>query len=261
MRRGATIRVPWAVFHVGERIVSTDMGGVAVPINPAALAGVRLLRHGEEQATGREAVGPQWRLMGQNEAVLPVRYEIAGRDLAQLLLVLGRKLGGATVMEEAVAFDVAGWHVVPLALLRLPPCCAACAGPQDDTLTLRMAGRNALAVPVCEPCKRSIARGRLRGGVLGLLAGATLGAALGVFAGGLLSDGERLAISSGAIVGLGLGTLAGSLLGLRWGRRLPVRVRRWSPSRGVAAVWFDNPVVAAAALDRLRGPVTPPDRA
>ena len=70
---------------------------------------------------------------------------------------------------------------------------------------------------------------------------------------GALGEGHRFALGLGAFAGLFVGTLAGSLLGSVLTRRLPVRLRRYSPSRGLVSVRFENPEVAAAVIASLRG--------
>jgi hypothetical protein len=51
-----------------------------------------------------------------------------------------------------------------------------------------------------------------------------------------------------------LGNVIGMIVGLALGRRLPVRVRRYSPSRGVVQVKFDNPNIAARVREAARPP-------
>jgi hypothetical protein len=56
----------------------------------------------------------------------------------------------------------------------------------------------------------------------------------------------------GAFGGLFAGTMIGSLLGVTLTRRLPVRFRHYSPSRGTVSVRFSNPEIAARVIEELR---------
>jgi phosphate/sulfate permease len=90
-----------------------------------------------------------------------------------------------------------------------------------------------LALPLCERCHRAIgARQRL---------GSLIGALVGLAAGFLW--GLPVAISL---------LIVGAILGFLWSRRLPVRLRRYSPSRGVVSVSFAHPLIALQTLEPLR---------
>ncbi len=87
---------------------------------------------------------------------------------------------------------------------------------------------------------------------MGLTLGAFLGLGVGAALGGLLGDARETSIAVGAFAGVFIGTLGGSLLGVSLSWRLPVRFRRFSPTRGVVSVRFSNPDIAASVLADLR---------
>jgi hypothetical protein len=109
-----------------------------------------------------------------------------------------------------------------------------------------------LPVPVCEPCKEAIEQKTQRGSGLGLAIGAVVGTAIGLGLGGWLGEGQDLRLWLGAFAGLFAGSFAGSMIGLALSQKLPVRLRRYSPSRGVVSVRFENPEVAQRVIANLR---------
>jgi hypothetical protein len=154
-----------------------------------------------------------------------------------------------------------------LTRLKLPPCCASCGGPRDDTLRVRVTARGdwligvlvggirgaEVAVPVCEPCKERIVNQQRAGGWLGLAIGAIVGTGIGLLVGGWQGEGRDLPLYLGAFIGLFLGSFIGSTIGLALSDRgAPVRLRRYSPSRGLVSVRFANPDIAARVLASLR---------
>jgi hypothetical protein len=279
IHQGTSVWVPWALFHVEGRpfVPESDSprAGLTLPVNPRAIPYVEQRRDGMVIAHGRQVAGPQWAFTGQDEVLLPARYEITEQDVGELLLLLGGRLGQdlppsapATADEpdpRPAELDPTGWFTIPLARLKLPPCCASCGGPRDDTLHVQVMARGDwlfgpllggraidLPVPVCETCRERIARRQRTGGAVGFAVGALLGAGAGILLGGLLGDGRRFALGLGAFTGFFVGTLAGSILGTALARRPPVRVRRYSPSRGLVSVRFENPEIAAGVIASLR---------
>ncbi|MFO0845343.1 MAG: hypothetical protein U0797_23660 [Gemmataceae bacterium] len=90
-----------------------------------------------------------------------------------------------------------------------------------------------------------------RGGFLGL----SLGAVAGVLAGSASPPPwrrPRRPLWLGTLFGFFFGAMFGSSLGLTLTRRLPVRLRHYSPSRGLVSVRFENPEVARHVLESLR---------
>ena len=271
-----TVWAPWALFHGGGRPFVPDSdsprAGLMLPIDPATVPQVVLLRGGMEIARGREIRVRHWSFSAHDEVVLPGRYEISAIDLGELLLLLGGRLGENTPLD-AVPHDVdepspsftqdpAGWIRLPLTRLRLPSCCARCTGPRDVVIPLPvtawgdwllgwlLGGIRTVEVPMplCEPCRDFLAHRQRRGGFLGSALGAFLGTAVGTIGTGWWQEGRDVALWLGGSFGLAVGVIAGSLLGIALTRRLPVRIRRYSPSRGLVSVRFENPEVAARVL-------------
>lgn len=277
-----TVWAPWALFHVEGRPFVPDSdsprAGLTVPINPAAASYVELRRGGMVIARGRQIRVPQWRFTGPDEVVLPARYEVSASDVGELLLLLGHRLGGELpghvpppeadipAPEAPLPDDPTAWFTVPLTRLKLPPCCARCGGPRDDTLRLRVTARGdwllgfflggargvELPVPVCDPCKERLVGQQRNGGYVGLAIGAILGTGAGLVLGGRLGEGQDVALYLGAFVGLFLGSFVGSMLGLTLSSRMPVRARRYSPSRGLVNIRFENPEIGARVHASLR---------
>jgi hypothetical protein len=277
--RDGTVWAPWALFHVeGQPFVpesDSPRTGLTVPINSRAIPWVEYRRGDVVTARGMQVRGPQWFFTGRGEVALPARYEIAEQDVGELLLWLGEQLGKDLPrdppqgeMEEPVEPaepDLEGWLTVPLTRLRLPPCCSGCGGPRDDTLRVPIRARGdwllgpvfgmravEVAVPLCAPCRARIANRQRTGGMVGLVLGAFLGAPGGAAVGGWLGEFRDLPLLLGGFLGLFAGALAGSLLGVTLSRRLPVRFRRYSPSRGLVSVRFENPEIAARVVAGLR---------
>ena len=236
---------------------------------------VVLLRGGQEVARGAAVRVRQWAFSPHDEVVLPGRYEIGALDLGELLLVLGGRLGNDRPPEAAphdaepppapFAQDPAGWITLPLTRLRLPSCCARCAGPRDFVVPLPVAARGdwllgwllggvrslEVPMPLCEPCRDFLALRQRRGGFIGSAVGAFLGLAVGYAGAGWYDEGRDASLWLGGSLGLAAGVIAGSILGVVLTRRLPVRVRRYSPSRGLVSVRFENPEVAARVLAEI----------
>jgi hypothetical protein len=280
--RDTSVWAPWALFHVEGRQFVPDSdsprAGLTVPIDPKMVPHVQLRRGGMVVAWGLQVQGPQWFFTGRDEVALPARYEVTAQDVGELLLVLGHRLGAdpprtvpppeaeAAPLEEKAPPDPAGWITLPLTRLHLPNCCSRCGGPRDDTLRVQVRARGdwllglflgglrgvELPVPVCEACRDYIVQRGRNGGSLGLVVGAALGTALGVGLGVWYGEGRDLALWLGALLGFFPGAFAGSLLGLTLSRKMPVRVRGYSPSRGLVSVRFENPAIAARVLEGLR---------
>lgn len=284
---GSTVWAPWALFHVEGRPFLSESdsphAGLILPIDPRMIGHVRLLRDGIVVAWGRKVAGPQWMFTAHDEVVLPARYEVSSQDIGELLLVLGNRLGKEPPREEPppefddsptgvlAEADPTGWITLPLTRLRLPPCCARCGGPRDDTLRMQVMARGdwvmgiflggaraiELPVPICESCKEYLAARQRQAGAWGMALGATLGTAVGASLGAWLGEMRDLPLYVGTLAGFFVGIFSGSILGLTWSRRYPVRVRRYSPSRGLVQVRFENAEIASQVLHQLRSPSDP----
>jgi hypothetical protein len=278
--RGSTVWAPWALFHVeGQPFVpesDSPRAGLTLPLNSKAVLWVELRRGGTVVARGMQVQGPQWIFTGFGEVILPARYEIEAEDVGKLLIWLGGQLGhdlprdpppdlAVEVPPEVAEPGPEGWIKVPLTKLRLPPCCAGCGGPRDDTLKAAVNARSdwllgplfgvravEVAVPVCMQCREQIAGRQRIGGALGLVLGALLGTAIGAGIGAWQGDLHDTPLLLGGFAGLFVGTLGGSLAGVAFSRRLPVRFRHYSPSRGTVSVRFANPAIAARVIADLR---------
>jgi hypothetical protein len=279
--RDSAVWAPWALFHVeGQPFVpesDSPRAGLTMPINPKAIPYVELRRGGMVIARGLHVEGRQWFFVGRSEVTLPGRYEIAAEDVGELLLWLGGQLGkdlprepppAEAELDERIDLpdaDPEGWLTVPLTRLRLPPCCAACGGPRDDTLRVQVRARGdwllgpffgmraaEVGVPICTVCRDRIVREQRRGGLLGLVLGAFICSVLGFALGGWLGELRQLPLMLGTFAGLFVGTLGGSLIGVTLSRRLPIRFRRYSPSRGLVSVRFTNPEIATRVIEQMR---------
>ncbi len=277
------IWAPWALFHVEGRPFVPDSdsphAGLTLPIDRKMVPYVRQQRSGVVLAWGRAVTGPQWRFSGHDEVVLPGRYEINSLDIGELLLVLGHRLGSQPPREKppfdaeplpesepSIMTDTAGWITLPLTRLRLPQCCSRCAGPRDDTLTLRVTPRVdwvvgiflggvrgiEVPIPVCTPCKELIEARQRRGGFLGLGIGMLFGVALGLVLAAWLGDWRDDALWLGTSFGFLVGAILGSVTGTLLTAKLPVRLRRYSPSRGLVSAQFENPQIAQQVLQTIR---------
>jgi hypothetical protein len=279
IHQGVIIRAPWALFYVQGRPFVPDsdspFAGLTLPIDPSAIGWVEQLRPNSGEAviaSGKHVSGPQWQFNLPDEVVLPARYEVAAGDIGELLLLLGGKLGREKPLtpppgegpedSPIVTVQSDGWMVIPLTRLQFPPCCARCCGPRDDTLTTSITPREDWAfgfvarqmrtvpirIPLCEPCKNYLAELQRRNSTLGMALGAVLGAAAGAITGGYAGEGQSQVMLLGAFFGLFLGLLIGMVIGTTMFRNLPVRFKRYIPSRGIVSVKCENPDIA----ERLR---------
>lgn len=276
-----TVWAPWSLFHVEGRPFVPDSdsprAGLTLPIDPKMVPYVHKHRLGMSLAWGGQVSGPQWRFSGRDEVILPARYEIAALDIGELLLVLGHRLGGDKPRDKPphdsemlpsseIAVDPGGWFTLPLTRLRMPACCSRCGGPRDDTIGVRVMARGdwlvglllggvrgaEVNVPVCGPCKVLIEGRQRRGGFLGLSLGGGGGILTGLALAVALGDGRDVPLWLGTLFGFFLGAMFGSVLGMTLTRRLPVRLRNYSPSRGLVSVRFENPEVATHVIESMR---------
>jgi len=251
---------PWRVFRLPQRQLSRDVGGVVLPVDPSQHEAIELRSGRTVLARGKAVALPGWQWLADDEVQLGSHWEICDGDLVDLLRLLAQRLAEPSAppaerpsaelpqamrpeaVPREVPLDIRGWFVVPAARLRLPPCCAGCAGPRDRVILLPLrargefwppAERPRVAMPLCDRCLEAIVQ-RQR---LGALLGAALGLAVG------LPWNEWL-----ALLGLFLGGWIGFYMAWRW----PVRLRRYSPSRGVVSVRFAHPLIARQTLQPLR---------
>jgi hypothetical protein len=279
--RDSTVWAPWALFHVeGQPFVpesDSPRTGLTLPVNARAIPYVELRRGGLVVARGSQVQARQWFFLGRTEVTLPGRYEIAAEDVGELLLWLGGQLGKdpprstpplETEQEERIDLpdaDPEGWLTVPLSRLRLPSCCTSCGGPRDDTLHVQVHARGdwllgplfgmrsaEVAVPICTECRDRLVREQRRGGLLGLVLGGFIGSVVGITLGGWLGEMREVPLMLGTFAGLFVGTLFGSLIGVTLTRRLPIRFRGYSPSRGLVSVRFTNPEIATRVIEQMR---------
>ena len=242
---GHRVFAPWAVFRMPHRLVTRDVGGVVLPVDPARLESIEQRQGTTVLARGKAARVRGWTWLADDEVKLGGEFEIRSGDLVDLLRLLAQRLGDAplpTTTAPPVALDLRGWFVVPVNALRLPQCCAGCTGPRDRVLVEPILARGEwratpehprLVVPLCEKCHRAISTRQRLGGLVGALVGLALG-----FPWGLIVAAPLL--------------IVGSVVGFLWSRRLPVRLRRYSPTRGVVSVSFAHPLIALQTLEPLR---------
>jgi hypothetical protein len=272
--RGTTVWAPWALFNAdGAAFAPEDdspRAGLTLPVAAEAIPFVELHRHDFVVAYGSAVRGPQWRFTGSGEVVLPARYAVAARDLGELLLLLGRRLGrelppgtpppdaSAPQALEGPALDPSGWLTVSLTRLTFPPRCCDCNAETGDVLSCPVAPRGDyllgvlsgrvreldVPVPVCANCQERMRRRQGRAGLVGM--------AVGALAAGLLTLPLSLLAFPLGLLALSTGGLAGFLAGTRLGRERPVALRGYSPADGTLALRFRNPEYTQAVLDASR---------
>ncbi len=272
---------PWALFnasgepHVPE--VDSPFTGLILPVAADAVPFIELRRGESVAAHGAQVKAPQFVLSGTDEVVLPGRYEVATKDLGDVLLHVGQVLGlhlprGAPPREayqaeadEIADPDPAGWITARATRLRFPPNCAACGEGTTEVMRFEAWSRGGLMmrvfmpgvahevmipVPVCAACQTEGRDRQSRGAVRGFLVGALLGPLAVVFGEMLgwaaLTGFAALVLATvGALIGLGLGQWFSS--------RPPVQLRDYSPTRGTLRLRFRNPDYAATVIALLRG--------
>jgi hypothetical protein len=281
-----TVWCPWALFnapgepHVPD--VDSPFTGLIQPVAADAVPFIELRRAESVIAHGGQVRAPQFVLAGDDRVVLPGRYEVAARDLGDLLLHLGRVLGAGlprgappreayqVEREDVPEPDPSGWITVRPTRLQFPPTCCSCGTETSDVLRLESWTRGSLlmrifvpsaghevtvAVPVCEACQTELRARQTRGAVRGLLVGSLFGPLVLLLGGWVGGWGN--ALSGLAAIGVGAaGALIGFGIGNTFTFRPPVRVGSYSPTQGTVRIRFENPEYAAAFLDRMRRSAT-----
>ena len=274
---------PWALFHA-EGVpyvpeVDSPFTGLILPVASDAVPFIELRRAESVLAHGMQVRAPHFTIVGEDEVVLTGRYEVAAKDLGELLLYVGQTLGlqlprGAPPREAYQTEgdvipdpDPAGWITGRATRLHFPPICCGCGTATTDALRFEVWSRGGrlmrtfvpvvghavtIAVPVCESCQAALRARLARGAVRGLLVGALLGPLVLLLSGW----GDQL----GGILGLGV-AVVGALIGFALGHYLandpPVVVRDYSPTRGTVRLRFRNPDYAATMIALMRQRRTP----
>jgi hypothetical protein len=281
--RDTAVWCPWALFNSeGQAYVpeaDSPLVGLTLPIVAEAVPYVELRRHETPIAYGGQVKCRQLAFSSAHEVVLPARYEVKAKDLGDLLLQLGRRLGrqlpkGTPPIEAYQTTDVSAWqldHADPadwitlyLTRLRWPPRCCSCGAATTATLNCQLQGRwdwvlgiftpaaraLVLAVPVCETCHGTIRRKQQRGGIWGQFVGAVLLAGAVAVYGFVENDFQGLGIL--AMGAAAAGAVAGFVTGTWLATSLPVAFRDYSPGRGTVRIRFRDPEQAAWFLEALR---------
>lgn len=203
LQHGASVvYCPWDLFNVPGNAFAPEQGrgySLVLPVASAVVARVELRRQGVCVATGRDIATQQLRFKTANEAVLYAPYETPAAELGDLLLRLGRMLGGQPVAEvpwvadelleeklpEAAAAPD-GWLTIYLTRLPFPPICCDCGRTTQQRLPVEVARLDSMGrvkglfgspevvrvpIPVCAACQRSYRRKWWRGCLLGLTGG------------------------------------------------------------------------------------------
>ena len=284
--RDTAVWCPWALFNSeGDPYIpqsDSPMLGMALPINPEAVPYIELRRNDAPMAHGAQVKASQLVFASRDAVVLPARYEVRGEELGLLLLVLGRRLGrqlpGGTPTPEAMGIEhlelesptltSSGWFTAPLTRLRFPPRCCRCGQPTTDAMDFHgdpggfwfftnMFAASVkpltLPVPMCVPCQEQTDLRRQRTASAATAIGSLLGLALALvltFSEG--GPGRDLLFPAG-LLGVSAGGVVGYLIGAALARRGdPVRLRRFSPSRGTVSIHFANTEYAEQVLDLMR---------
>ncbi len=253
---------PWALFntdrvpHVPE--VDSPFSGTILPVVSEMLPFIELRRAESVIAHGAEVKTRQFIFAGADEVVLPGRYEVAAKDVADLLLQIGRTLGhqlprGAppreayrTETEEVHEPDGSGWINVRVTQLHFPPVCCDCGKATTDVMQFVVESRGGRAmrifapnvsgevrvpVPVCETCQAEVRTRQSRGSVRGLLIGSLFGPLVLVLGEWVFNWGNSLS-SFAALAITATGALVGSAIGNTLAFRPPVQVRDYSATSG-----------------------------
>jgi hypothetical protein len=284
--RDTAVWCPWALFNTdGDPYVpqsDSPMLGMALPINPEAVPFIELRRNEAPMAHGVQVKASQLVFASREAVVLPARYEVEARELGDLLLRLGRRLGrklpSGTPTPEAMGVDQmeletptltpSGWFTAPLTRLRFPPHCCHCGQPTTETMDFHgdpggfwfftnlfasSVRPLTLPVPMCVPCQEWVDMRRQRIASGGTAVAALIGLAIAL-ALSLQDDvnGATLRFAYG-LFGVCAGGIVGFLIGAAIARRSdPVRLRRFSPSRGTVSIHFANAAYAEQVLDLMR---------
>ena len=278
---GLSVWCPWAVFnaagepHVPE--VDSPFSGLILPVAADALPFIELRKDESVIAHGLQVRGPQFLIVAADEVILPGRYEVASRDLGDLLLRLGQTLGNRLPRrappseayqgepEPVPDIDPAGWITARATRLRFPPSCCVCREPTRETMQFEAWSRGgwairiflprvrhevAIAVSVCPECQAETRARLARGGARGLAAGVLAGPAALMLChlAGWAGDVRSIALLGCAAAGGLLGFAVGHALS----SRPPVQVRGYVPTRGTVRLRFRNPEYAALVVDLMR---------
>jgi hypothetical protein len=274
-----TVWCPWALFNAdGQPFVpeiDSPRLGLTLPIAREAIPFVELRRQDSAVAFGAHVQGPQFRFNGVDEVVLPARYEVVAKELGQLLLALGQRLGrelprGAPPREAYdemgleslhVEADAGGWITVPMSRLEFPRICPDCGQETDHQVHLPVSIRGSwlsdlfvprirplqVAVPLCETCQRQLLEQHQRG----MMAGTIIGNFVGLGAACLLWQWQPQLLIVAIVGGLAIGGLIGYILGGLFSFRPPVRLKRFSPTSGMVSLRCRNSAYTALVIDKI----------
>ena len=198
---------PWALFHAeGVPHVPEDvspLSGLILPVAADAVPYIELRRDESVLAHGTQVRARQFTIVGEDEVVLTGLYEVASKDLGDLLLHIGHSSRSPVAARRAAARGVSERSradcrsgpgrldhrprdpaAVSADLLRLwrcddrRPAASRCWSRGGQVLRVFMPGTShevAIAVPVCEACQTAVRERQSRGAVRGMLAGFLVG--------------------------------------------------------------------------------------
>jgi hypothetical protein len=275
-----TVWCPWALFNAEGQPFVPDIDsprlGLTLPIAREAIPFVELRRNDSQVAFGPHVGGPQFRFNGVDEVVLPARYEVVAKELGELLLALGQRLGrelprlsppreafdDTSLHAVDVEPDAGGWITVPMSRLEFPGLCAGCMQETDQKVHFPVGIRGSgladlfvpqlrtlqVAVPLCEVCQRQLIDRHQRG----IVGGSILGSFVGLAVAWLLAQQQGQLIVPALLGGLAIGGLVGYVIGGLLGFRPPVQLKRFSPAGGMVSLRCRDSAYTALVLDRIR---------
>jgi hypothetical protein len=269
--RRSAVFCPWALFNAPGQPFLTRPELMLLPVAPEAVPFVEVRDDGSVRATGRQVKTKQLRFKSATEASLHAFYEVYPAELGTLLLRLGRVLGttlpavsatpplepatAAPVEAGPAVMDADGWITARLTRLVFPPFCCDCGAATDQVQEFRgyvrllRLGRfltfdggefAALVVPVCRACRRDNSWRHMKASLVGIGLGVAVPLLIGLVL--HLATGRAVPLFP-LLLGVGLGLPVGVVIGGLVGQRLaaPVKLERYSPSRGTIALRFRWP--------------------
>jgi hypothetical protein len=268
--RGRSIFCPWSLFQAVGTPYQPDHKRVILPVNGGTPVAVTDYEGNVTAAPAAAITTKPIAGLDDGQVALANLYEVKLVELCELLLHLGRRLGGGpAVLSNGDALEPAsaalataqanGWIRVRLTRLPFPPVCLGCGQVTRDSIshTLDQVHAVHIDLPLCQACQGD-RRGRRRravliGGAAGLVPGT-----LAMLFGGLFLDAEGMIILGFILfpAGLLIGVLSGMVVR---DRSELVRFKEYSAKGGAVAMKL-MPSAGAVAFRRALGLVDEPPK-
>jgi hypothetical protein len=185
--RDRLVRCSWEVFNAWGNLVHLEGNLMLLPICPHAIDSIMEISLDDDSARSRglQVCTPQWETRSATEAALKPLYLVDVKELAGLLLRLGKILAALpssqitsirknvplapavepNLLVHAIAHrEDSGWIRMGLTNLFFPPFCCVCLIETSETHVFRcpnQGGEFKIRLPTCKQCGKRLRRGKV----------------------------------------------------------------------------------------------------